>query len=415
MNFAQQAQSRYDAIMATGAEKSFREEAWSAYLKLGLPDGKNEAWKYSNLNAFSKNQWKAAPSDPAVPAAVLALMQQWRSEFDIALMINGQFSNKDSPLTLHSGYELTRRNFNSGWCFDFDDGLMGLSAATHNGGFDLHVAAAVRPLLVIHCQTGEHSWSSSINRIYLSKGARLQLAEIFLGDAATYLRSDITWVQLDAGAEFTWVRTQEEAGGAVNFSEVQCDLAEDARLAMTQVNAGAQWARASLKVNLRGERAAAQINGLSFGLGQQHLDQRVHVRHWAAHTTSAQLFKGILRDRARGVLNGKIYIARGAQKVISSQFNHNLLLSAQAEADTKPELEIYADDVKAKHGATVGRLDDEKLFYLVTRGIPPDRAREMLAQAFVGDILMKIPRAQLASLAGARVTKLLPAFMESTI
>jgi Fe-S cluster assembly protein SufD len=118
-----------------------------------------------------------------------------------------------------------------------------------------------------------------------------------------------------------------------------------------------------------------------------------------------------LKDSARGVLNGKIVIERDAQKVVSSQLNHNLLLSKTAEADTKPELEIYADDVKANHGASVGRMDEEKLFYLMSRGIPRSQAQEMLAHAFVGDVLMKIDTPLLYQFADENVRGWLPDFM----
>jgi Fe-S cluster assembly protein SufD len=125
---------------------------------------------------------------------------------------------------------------------------------------------------------------------------------------------------------------------------------------------------------------------------------------------SSQLFKGVLKDTARGVLNGKIYIAKDAQKVSSMQLNHNLLLSKGAEADTKPELEIYADDVKANHGASIGRLDEDKVFYLMSRGIPRALAQQMLAHAFVGDVLMKIGPRLLRRFADACVHGWLPDF-----
>jgi len=131
------------------------------------------------------------------------------------------------------------------------------------------------------------------------------------------------------------------------------------------------------------------------------------------HTVSSQLFKGILKDRARGVLNGKIYIGPKAQKVASSQLNHNLLLSPTAEADTKPELEIYADDVKANHGATVGRMDGEKLFYLLSRGLPLHESRQMLARAFVDEVLMKIASRSSRQFVQSRMESLLRDFLEA--
>ena len=227
-----------------------------------------------------------------------------------------------------------------------------------------------------------------------------------MGTSRTYLHTAITHVELNEGAQLHWVRQQEEAADSSYFAEVQSQLAKNALLNLTQISSGAGWARSSLKVDIAGEGADAQINGLSFGRVRQHVDQRVRVNHLAPRTTSAQLFKGILRDQARGILNGKIYIARDAQKVVSSQLNHNLIIGNEAEADTKPELEIYADDVKANHGASVGSLDDEKLFYLTSRAISLSDARVLLANAFAGDVVMKIGSVPLRDLTQDRINRI---------
>jgi Fe-S cluster assembly protein SufD len=159
---------------------------------------------------------------------------------------------------------------------------------------------------------------------------------------------------------------------------------------MTQLNFGGKWHRNAIRVNIGGEGAQAHLNGLTLGAGQQHFDQRVVVQHSVGQSESTQLFKGVLQDQAKSTLNGKIFIAKDAQKVASQQYNHNLLLSTGAEANSKPELEVYADDVKANHGATVGQMDTAKLFYLESRGIPREQAKQLLAQAFCSDVLMKV-------------------------
>jgi Fe-S cluster assembly protein SufD len=178
------------------------------------------------------------------------------------------------------------------------------------------------------------------------------------------------------------------------------------------LNSGALWARTSLRADTDGIEAEATVSGITFARGKQHNDQRILVNHFCADTRSSQLFKGVLKDQSRGVVNGKIYIAQDAQEVVSSQLNHALLLSPGAEADIKPELEIYADDVKANHGASIGRLDQDKVFYLVSRGIRRHQAQQMLAHAFVTDVLMKIESRELRALADERVNGWLPAFIE---
>lgn len=396
---------------AKGQDKAFREKAWSEYQRLGLPDRKNEAWKYSSLAALSKADWSAASLSQNVPETVKALLRKWKADFDIAVMINGQMHAPSSRLTLEMGYEFTALQTQPE--LTYDDGFVSVAAALNRGGYNLRVAPGInfpKPLLIVHCQQGENSWSATLNRITVEKGAHFQLAEIFIGGAETYLRTDITHAALHEGAGLSWVRIQQDSLKASHFSEVQAGLSKSAALSFTQINGGGAWARSSMKVNLNGEHSEAHVNGLSFARGEQHVDQRVQVSHYVGYSVSTQLFKGVLKDHARGVLNGKIYIARDAQKVNSSQLNHNLLLSSTAEADTKPELEIYADDVKANHGASVGRLDEEKLFYLLSRAIPRDEAVQMLAQAFVGDVLMKIPVLTLRELLTERVSEILPEF-----
>lgn len=418
MSFQNQVELYYSECLkgtSSPAETAFRERAWQAFVKQGLPDRSNEAWKYSTLGALTQKNWTAATSLANAPVLALDLVREFKADFDIALMVNGELQPQHSLLTLEAGYEFKRRSFTSGrGTLNYDDGFLSAAAAVNRGGYELTIAPGLeikRPLLIVHCHQGEGSWSSTINRIAVGKGARFSLAEVFIGAGSSYLRTDITQLEVADGGHLNWVRAQQESELASSFAEVQGHLRAQSGLSLTQVNCGAAWSRNSLKIDIHGEGAEAQINGLSFGRGQQHVDQRVQVSHHAPHTTSAQLFKGVLKDGARGVLNGKIYIAKHAQKVASSQLNHSLLLGSGAEADTKPELEIYADDVKANHGASVGRMDEGKLFYFLSRGITRERAQQMLAQAFVSDVMMKIPSPVLRDFVTARVEGLLPGFL----
>lgn len=417
MSFTEQAKLQFENRMkrARGGEKAFRERAWSEYLRQGLPGSKNEAWKYSSVDALSGKNWSPAEESDQIPEAARRLIKEWRGRFDVAVLINGSLNPRSSQLTLESGYEfLSAPKDESTPAMAYEDGFVPLAAAVNRGGYHLHVAPGMRfekPLLIVHCAQGENSWVPTFNHIFLGENSEMKIAEVFIGGSAVYLRSDITQAEIGEGAGLTWIRLQEDSVRASHFSEVQSRLARAARLSLTQVNGGAAWARNSLKVNIEGEGAEARINGLSFGRDEQHIDQRVQANHRAANSSSSQVFKGVLKDRARGILNGKIFIAPHAQKVNSSQLNHNLLLSSTAEADTKPELEIYADDVKANHGASIGKMDEDKLFYLMSRAIPRAQAVRMLARAFVGDVIMKVPVESLRELLASEVEALLPDFL----
>lgn len=412
MSFVERAESQFKNVLSSAGagEKRFRENAWEQYSRLGLPGRKTETWKYSSLGALTKSYWHfaGALADASILGEVESLKEKWRLRFDIAVLLDGSYRPDLSEV---GGYSIRPLDISAMPALSFEDGWGGLSAALARPGFDLAMATlSARPLLVISANSGGLNWAPSLNRISVDSNVSAEIAVITLGSSDKYLRSDITVVELKETAKLSFVRVQQDSFDSFHFSEVQARVAAGAQLYLTQVNGGSLWSRTSLRAQIAGELGEAHINGLTFGRASQHADQRVEIRHSAANTMSSQLFKGVLKDTARGVLNGKIAIERDAQKVISSQMNHNLLLSKTAEADTKPELEIYADDVKANHGASVGRMDEEKLFYLMSRGIPRAQAQQMLAHAFVGDVLMKIESARLREFADESVRGWLPNF-----
>jgi Fe-S cluster assembly protein SufD len=282
----------------------------------------------------------------------------------------------------------------------FEDGFVGLSAALSRPVVRLTVPNGIRvlrPVMILHAQVGEGSWDSGYFEITIGESATLNVVDLYRGDGV-YLRTEVARATVAEAGRLNWQRVQNESGQASHFSDVGVKLTAGAQLWLTQVNSGANWSRNTLRADVDGAEAEAHLLGLSFGKDQQHIDQRVVVNHHSSHTSSSQLFKGVLAGRSRGVLNGKIYIAPDAQKVSSRQMNHNILVGSGAEADTKPELEIYADDVKANHGASVGRIDGDKLFYLESRGIPRAEAERLLVEAFAADVVMKVPVPELRSL-----------------
>lgn len=434
MKFNEAIESQYKSALIRSeavGERAFRENAWAQYTRLGLPDRKTETWKYTSLTGVTRAEWPLASESIQVPAEALELVARWKDLFDVLILVNGE--PRGMP---PAGVSVL--NFSSAHRVEFEDGWIGLSAALARPGFELHVGSGVvlpKPLLIVHSYSGERGLSPSLHRISLEPGARAEIAEVFLGghpaagaaivssagesqsiragadtNSRSYFRSEITLAELGAGAELSWLRIQNEGTEAHHFSDVQCQLSEDAKLHSVQINGGAAWSRSTLRAEITGERAEAYVSGITFARGAQHSDQRVEIRHLAGNTISQQLFKGVLKDRSRGILNGKIYIAKGAQKVASSQLNHNLLLSPQAEANTKPELEIYADDVKANHGASIGRMDEDRMFYLMSRGITRAAAQHMLARAFVNDVLMKMPSSALFKIGEEAVESILPDF-----
>jgi Fe-S cluster assembly protein SufD len=217
----------------------------------------------------------------------------------------------------------------------------------------------------------------------LGAGARVQLVEHAASEGG--FGTGMLDAVLARGAQLTRVLVQEGTAGTVELSDAHITLAEGAGFAQTGLLLGARFARAGLKVRLEGEGAACRVNGAYLLDGNQHGDFTVRVEHAAAGCTTTELFKGAVKDRARGVFQGKILVERGAQQTDARQNHHALMLTEGAEVDAKPELEIYADDVQCAHGNTIGALDEGSLFYMRQRGIPLDEARSLLVQAFVSE------------------------------
>lgn len=386
---------------AQAGEKLFREQAWGRVESMGLPKRGTETWKYTSIAPLDMMNWvMREANESALPSEKMEWLQELRPDFDVAVFVNGEYAPAVSKLS--NDIQISAANIeNSG--FKGEDGFADASLAVARAGVNFRIRNHVnvaRPLLLVKYQDSSDGWVSTFNQIELGESAELTLAEVYIGGEAPYLRSELVQVKLAENSKLKWLRNQNESPSAFHFNETQVRLNSNANLHFTQMNRGSHWLRGQMFVELAGKNAEAHVHGLTFGAERQHIDQRVVLSHLVGETMSSQLFKGVFKDSAKGVLNGKIYIAPNAQKVSSIQMNHNLLLSPTAEANTKPELEIYADDVKANHGASVGRLDEEKMFYLRSRGIKEDMAEKLLGEAFVADVLMKIPDARLRRLAG---------------
>src|SRR5207302_721580 len=191
-------------------------------------------------------------------------------------------------------------------------------------------------------------------------------------------------------ADLDYYKVQEEGPEAFHMAVTQVQLGRAARFSSHAFNLGGLWTRNEINAVFTGEGAECTLNGLYRGAGRQMIDNHTFIDHAVPRCVSHELYKGVLDDKARGVFNGKIYVRQDAQKTDAKQTNKTLLLSEEATINTKPQLEIYADDVKCTHGATVGQLDDEALFYLRSRGIGREEARSLLTFAFANDVLSRV-------------------------
>jgi Fe-S cluster assembly protein SufD len=259
-------------------------------------------------------------------------------------------------------------------------------------------AALDRPVHVLFHQSGADAPVASHVRTLIAAGAgsRGTIVEQHSGETSQPdLTNAVTEIRVDRGAQLDHVLVQDLPEQSTAFSAVLSRQEAQSRLGLHAFTLGAALARAEVESRLEGEGAELALYGLYLGRGTQHPDQHTTIDHAAPRTISRELFKGILDERAHGVFHGRIHVRPDAQKISADQTNRALLLSDRATINSKPQLEIYADDVKCSHGASIGQLDDEQLFYLRARGLDLATARALLSVAFASEVLEKLPHEEL--------------------
>ena len=393
-----------------------RRAALDAALADGLPGPRTEAWKYTSLRALSAREF-APPAPAAVHAALLAHVPAPRLVF-----VNGVFDAGLSQLeTLPAGVEL--RPLSAALAGDdpravsvlarrferADEPFARFNAALATEGVLLRVAqgaAAATPvhLVFVGAPGGADQAAHLRHLIELRKDAALTVVEHHLGAGEhRHLANHVMHVHLAGGARLVHARLQDEAPGATSLLRTEAVLASGTEYRRADLELGAGLSRHELNVALQGEGASLHAGGVLLADGRRHLDTRLGIVHQARDTRCELPWRGLADGRGRAVFHGGIEIRAGADGSEADLSNKNLLLSDAAEIDTQPVLVIHADEVKAAHGATVGRLDETALFYLRSRGIPGALARVLLMQAFLREPLAALGDAALASQLGEAV------------
>lgn len=387
-----------------------RRQALDAALRDGLPGTRSERWKYTPLRAFERRSFVPAASQPAVvDGAVVADIPAPRLVF-----INGRFDAAHSDTTgLPKGVTLqplsqalvesSEREVNFlARRFDRPDEVFArINAALADEGVVLRAeegASASQPIhLVFVGAPAERDLAShSRHFIELRGDAELTVVEHHLAsDANTHLVNSLMHVHLAPRARLTHVRVQDETAGASLITRTDVVLARSATYLRLDLELGGALSRHELNASLQGEGAQVIANGVLLADGKRHLDTRLGIDHVARDTRCELLWRGLASGRSKAAFHGGITIREGADGSVAELSNKNLLLSAGAEIDTQPVLEIHADEVQAAHGAAVGQLDATSMFYLRSRGIPEQQARSLLTAAFCRETLAVIEDAAL--------------------
>ncbi len=397
---------RYDAARADlpGAERGWivdlRDRAAAALVANGFPTRRVEAWKYTDLRRVLRAEF-AAPARPGTPDAA-TLASCLPDDGPVAVFVDGAFCASLSRLggdarlvplaaALDAGDVTAERLLTASGAIE-EPGLGALNTALMRDGMLIDIgdnAELDQPVRLLFVTTD--GWAGEAHPrtlISLGRNARATVAidHMTLG-SATGLVNSVTDIELGPGAALTLNKQQREAVGAFHIAQTHVRLGRDATFESFALATGGRVARNEIRARLDGKGADCTLNGLTLARGRQHIDNTTNVDHAVAHGRSRQLYKNIVDDRARSVFLGRVHVAPDAQKTDAGQMIRNLLLAPGARADTKPELIIHADDVKCGHGATVGDLDAEALFYLRSRGIAAEAARAMLIEGFAGEVL----------------------------
>lgn len=391
--------SAFDALPAREAAGlgQTRRAALDAALRDGLPGPRTEAWKYTPLRALERRAFAAAEAAPAAfDAAAVAGIPAPRIVFH-----NGRFDAVHTDLSdLPAGVSLQplsqllaagdarEANFLARRFERADEVFARLNAALADEGAVLRVDAGVRAGTTVHLvfvgspSEGDRAWHLR-HLIELREGASLTVVEHHLAsDIHNHLGNSLTHVHLAPDAQLSHARVQDEALGATVIARTDAVLARAARYRRLDLELGAALSRHELNAALHGEGAHVHANGVLLATGRRHLDTRLGIDHVGRDTQCELVWRGLGAGRSRAAFHGGILIREGADGSNADLSNKNLLLSEGAEIDTQPVLEIHADEVQAAHGATVGQLDANALFYLRSRGVPAETARALLTAAF---------------------------------
>jgi Fe-S cluster assembly protein SufD len=260
---------------------------------------------------------------------------------------------------------------------------------------------------LLHVTTQQERLSTTRTVIVVEPMAEAQVIETYIGIEQAYLSAAVTEVFVEANANLTLYKVQCESAKAYHFGGTYVKQARDARFIHHNFAFGGLLARCDIHCDLD-NASECDLNGLYLGNQRQHLDNHTRINHLQPNAVSREMYKGVLAGRSRGVFQGRVVVAENAQKTDSQMNNRNLLLSDDAEADTKPQLEIYADDVKCSHGVTVGQLDEKSVFYLQSRCVDEETARNMLTFAFANEMVNKLTIKSLHDLVLTQVLERFP-------
>lgn len=431
MTAVQERQDLYfERFAALAGERGAREPAWlrdirraamDRFGELGFPTTHDEEWRFTNVAGIARTAFAPAKTFAAVAGPeglFLSVGGAWVANCNVLVFVNGRYTAELSHLDLSqqnarigslegalagegiSSDSALKRHLARHATYD-DHAFVALNTALFEDGALIEIAPNTlveKPvaLFFLTIPGSEPAMTHPRNLIVAGAGSQASFIELHLGvtpksdPASHYFTNAVTEVVAGESAIVDYTRIQQETEHGYHVGIVQTEQGRSSSVTTHSIALGGRLDREEVRAVLNGEGAEALLHGLYVIGGHQHVDNHTLIDHAKPHCASREVYKGVLDGHAGGVFNGKIAVRKDAQKTDSKQSNKNLLLSENATINTKPQLEIFADDVKCTHGATIGQIDAEAVFYLRSRGIGLEEARNLLIQAFANDILDRI-------------------------
>jgi Fe-S cluster assembly protein SufD len=332
--------------------RRLREDAFAFFTRTGFPAVKSEDWKYTNVAPIAARSWQVIEKPPRLPADIdLELLKRFRSE-----------RNGFTALNLAFGDIATLR---------------------------IKKDTVVDLPIEFNFAVDENAISFPHLLIIAEAGSKATIVESYASTSTGFTNAAVQIV-VEGNANLTHYRVQKESPETFHYGVTEVAVGRGSFYNSTNINLGGALSRHDIELKFTAEGGEAFVDGLYMLNGSQHSDTHSIIDHTVPNCTSHQTYKGVLNDKSRAVFNGKVFVRENAHGTDAQQSNKNLLLSNEARVDTKPQLEIFNDDVKCSHGATVGQLEEEELFYLLTRGLPENLARNLLTYGFAEEIINKI-------------------------
>ncbi|HLF08137.1 MAG TPA: Fe-S cluster assembly protein SufD [Dehalococcoidia bacterium] len=394
----------------SGWVHGLRREAFARFAELGFPVARrgNEKWKYTNVGPIA-NVTFAYPFAPQLDEVTVAELRRrvpWDDGWTNLVFVDGRYAAEASTPpakarglrtlrlaeAIRTDDEVARKHLARHAAFE-DDAFTALNTAFLSDGAFVHVPDGEvidAPVHLLFLSTGQSAPGVSHPRtlVVAGRGSKVTLIETYVGlTEERYFTNAVTEIALEDGAEVSHTKLLREGAEAFHVGVTRVTQAQNSVFTSASFSKGAALARSDLYVLLDGPGSSCFLNGLYMTSGTQHKDNFINIEHAKPHTTSRLYYKGILDGKSRAVFGGTVLVQKIAQKSDAQQTDKNLILSDEAEVDSKPALLIYADDVKCGHGATAGSIDEDTLFYMRSRGLDPEAASGLLIQGFAKEVL----------------------------